>query len=118
MSLVNGTAPLLRAVRRRLAGLAARHPDREKTFACIESFDSLPWASATFEGHRHMFAIRVSGRPDLVDVIAGGCREMAAEEFALPGELLADMECVGDACVSDGVLAARTLSFEALTLRD
>lgn len=111
--------PLLRVIRRRVVRSASITNDRQKTTIDIEAYRSTRWASATFEGHRHEFAVRIDGRPDFVDAESQFVRRaLAAEDIRMRGELLADVMLVGEEVVSDGVLTSRRLRYEALTVID
>ena len=111
---------LLREISVRLGRSTASSPWRTETAtASVESFRSTRWASATFEGHRHEFAVRFDGRPDAVDAsVARFLATVDVDDIVLGGELLADLALVGEEQASDGVLAMRTLRYEALTVAE
>ena len=129
---------LLREISVRLGRSTASSPWRTETAtASVESFRSTRWASATFEGHRHEFAVRFDGRPDAVDasvarflatvdvddIVLGASNTddlhgALGDDIVLGGELLADLALVGEEQASDGVLAMRTLRYEALTVAE
>lgn len=85
----------------------------------VEAYDAEPWASATFEGQRHAFTLRIDGDADSVDRAAlRVCGMLLEGEIDLPGELVADLVIIGEDSLRHGPLQARRLHFEALTVRD
>ncbi len=85
----------------------------------VETYDAVPWASATFEGYRHMFTLRIDGEAETVDRAALRlCGVLLGEDITLPGELVADLVIIGEDSIRCGSTQARRLHFEALTVRD
>lgn len=68
-----------------------------------------PWASATFTGARHRFAIDILGPRAAAADIAG---LLAESDYALPGHLVADLAVTARANRTDGA----RIEIEALTL--
>lgn len=111
---MTGPSDLIRAVKRRLQDCTVRCTRRE-----VESFQSSAWASATFEGQRHAFTLRIDGDAESVDSAALRlCGVLLESEIALPGQLLADLAIIGEDTVTVGGTQARRLHFEALTVLD
>jgi hypothetical protein len=104
---------LMRTVRGRLKACT------DALHGTVETYDAVPWASATFEGQRHAFTLRIDGDAERVERAAlRVCGTLLEEEIDLPGELLADLVIVGEDSVRSGTMQARRLHFEALTVRD
>lgn len=85
----------------------------------LERFDTQPWASATFEGHRHEFDLLIAGPEDAVDGLGSAMiRGFLGEEFSLGGHVLADIQHLdSDKLVDGDGASALRISFEALTVR-
>lgn len=81
----------------------------------LTEWRSVDWQSLTFVGERHEVALRVTG-PDartFADALTTG---LADAEFALPGQIVADIALVGEPCeAGDGSV---TIRIEALTVAD
>ena len=76
----------------------------------IRSFD---WNSLTLEGERHMIQLRVTG-PDAELIVAPFLNGIEDAEFAIPGQILADIALARRPVRSrDGSVA---LELEALTV--
>lgn len=121
MQAVRRPTPLTQEIRRWLerALVSISADDRKKTISEIEKHDSCRWASATFEGHRHTITVRIDGPAAVVDAASASFRTaIACDDIRLPGELLADMEVVGEECVASGNHVAKRLYLEALTVMD
>lgn len=85
----------------------------------VETYDAVSWASATFEGQRHAFTLRIDGDADGVDRAAlRVCGMLLEDEIDLSGELVADLVIIGEDSMRHGAMQARRLHFEALTVRD
>lgn len=105
--------PLMRTVRGRLMACT------DALHGAVETYDAVPWASATFEGQRHAFTLRIDGDAESVDRAAlRVCGTLLGEEIDLPGELVADLVIIGEDSLRHGAMQARRLHFEALTVRD
>jgi hypothetical protein len=74
---------------------------------------SRPWASATFTGARHSFALLLSG-PDAAEQASRLGEEVSEVEFTLPGHLVADIAIVRRNDEADGA----AIEIEALTIED
>lgn len=79
----------------------------------ICSARSEAWASATFTGSRHSFALALSG-PDAAAATARLAARLEAIEFDLPGHLVADIALTRRVDGPD----RSTFSIEALTVED
>lgn len=79
----------------------------------LRTAHSRPWASATFTGARHSFALLLSG-PAAAEQATRLGAEVGEVEFTLPGHLVADIAIVRR---SDGAEGA-ALEIEALTIED
>lgn len=79
----------------------------------IRSARSEPWASATFSGSRHSFALALSG-PKAAAATARLAARLDAIEFDLPGHLVADIALTQ----RDDGLDCSAFSIEALTVED
>ena len=81
----------------------------------LNEIESVDWQSLTFAGETHFMRLRVSG-PDadrVVDLLTAG---LAEAEFAIPGQLVADIAVAGaPAHALDGSI---TLAIEALTIAE
>ncbi|MBB4633580.1 hypothetical protein [Sphingosinicella soli] len=85
----------------------------------VETYEAVPWASATFEGQRHAFTLRIDGNAERVDRAAlRVCGVLLDSDIDLSGELLADLVIIGEDSLRRGDTQARRLHFEALTVRD
>ena len=76
---------------------------------------SVDWQSLTFVGERHHVTLRVTG-PDSADVVNRLTDGLAEAEFAIPGQIVADIAPIGEPeCADDG---SATLCIEALTIAE
>lgn len=100
-------AGLLRALLRR-AGV-----DRDRIL--LMEFRSEAWNSLTFDGERHRISLRVPG-PGAEAVLYRLLDGLADHEFAIPGHVVADIACNGDALFADD--GSAVLELEALTVAD
>jgi len=80
----------------------------------FESLSSRPWASITFSGERHRLVLCLPGpgAQAAVDAFLDG---LGGREFALRGQILADIETVDVQRDGDGQVR---LTLEALTVED
>ena len=81
----------------------------------LTEFRSLEWQSLTFAGERHVIALRLVG-PDVEDMLSRLTHGLADAEFAIPGQIVADIALARPACREDG--GAITLELEALTVAE
>ncbi len=79
----------------------------------IRSARSEEWASATFSGSRHSFALALSG-PGAAATTARLAARLEAIEFDLPGHLVADIAITQRTDAPD----RSAFSIEALTVED
>ena len=107
MALSPAAVGLLRA----LIGRAAVPRDR----IMLSDWQSVEWESLTFVGERHKIQLRISG-PDS-GAVAGRLTEgLADADFAIPGQIVADITVVGQAeTACDGSTIVR---IEALTIAE
>lgn len=76
---------------------------------------SVDWHSLTFVGERHEFGFRIAG-PDAQQLAARLSEGLEDAEFALPGQIVADVEVAPDRTVAaDGSVCFR---IEALTVAE
>ena len=96
---------------RALIGRAAVPRDR----IMLSDWQSVEWESLTFVGERHKIQLRISG-PDS-GAVAGRLTEgLADADFAIPGQIVADITVVGQAeTACDGSTIVR---IEALTIAE
>lgn len=94
---------LLRALTRRAEGRPLE----------IREARSTGWASATFCGSRHHFALALSG-PDATASASRFTEGLEVTEFDLPGHLVADIAVLS----RSDVPGCSTLSIEALTVEE
>ncbi len=85
----------------------------------VERIESEPWASVTFEGHRHLLTLRLEGaREQVCNATARIARDLAEVDIPLAGQFVADIAVetsdVAGCGQSDGVSMVVT----ALTLLD
>jgi hypothetical protein len=74
---------------------------------------STDWQSLTFVGERHHFGLRVPG-PDSNEVVDRMCAGLEDAEFSIPGQIVADICCVGEPVhASDG---STSVFIQALTV--
>jgi hypothetical protein len=80
----------------------------------LSSWTSTDWQSLTFVGERHTAQLRVTG-PDSAAVAARIADGLQDAEFAIAGQIVADIAVIGLAQEEDG---ATLLSIEALTIAE
>ena len=81
----------------------------------LTEWRSTDWQSLTFVGERHQIGLRSWG-PDAVHACAQLANGLSDAEFALPGQIVADITVMGEPePSSDGSL---TLGIEALTIAE
>lgn len=100
-------ASLLRAL------LARTGVDRNRIY--LTDYRSVDWNSLTFDGERHEIGLRIPG-PEAKDVaqrLLGGIGE---DEFAIPGQVVADIGV--DGALIEHPDGSITLSIEALTIAE
>ena len=107
IALSAAAAALLRALMAR-AG-EARHR------ILLTDFRSVEWQSLTFAGERHWIELRLVG-PDSEQILALLTDGIEDAEFAIPGQIVADIALVGlPLHEDDGAIA---LNLEALTIAE
>lgn len=81
----------------------------------LSEWCSVDWQSLTFTGERHHVQLRICG-PDSATAAARLTTRLEDAEFAIPGQIVADIAVVGDAqTCADGSTA---LTIEALTIAE
>lgn len=107
LALSPAAAGLLRSLLNR-AGI-----DRDRIL--LTRFRSVDWQSLTFLGERHSIDLRIPG-PDAGLLAARLTDGLADAEFAIPGQIVADIALTGPPTENgDGSLS---LSIEALTIAE
>lgn len=86
--------------------LAARFAPLAVTLAASRA---TPWASATFTGARHRYALRIAGPKPRISAVSDG---LACDEFSLRGHIVADVIATDVEDVEGHTL----LTVEALTV--
>jgi hypothetical protein len=81
----------------------------------LTNWRSVDWQSLTFTGERHQIELRIAG-PDSAGVAARLIHGIGDHEFAIPGQIVADIAAVGD-CVHSGDGSA-LVRLEALTITE
>jgi len=96
-----------------LPRLLAQLLDRAGQPATVERATSRPWASALFEGRRHVIRLRLSGA-DFPERGTAFMHGLADAEWVLPGHFVADIS-VDD---GDADMDSVWLELSALTIED
>lgn len=105
IAMSRAAAGLLRA----LLSRAGKHSDRILLSECR----SVDWQSLTFVGERHNLLLRFTGA-DAQALVEDFCSGLGDAEFAIPGQIVADIAVQGTSvCESDGSIA---IAIEALTI--
>jgi hypothetical protein len=100
-------AALFRALLARCGG------DRDRIL--LTDSRSTDWQSLTFVGERHRFCLRFTGA-DAEAVADSFCSGLADHEFAIPGQIVADIQVAGTPWrAADGAVE---VSIEALTIAE
>ena len=81
----------------------------------LTEFCSVEWQSLTFVGERHLLALRLVG-PNPDDTLKRLTSGLADAEFAIPGQIVADIALAGPPRHEDD--GAITLDLEALTIAE
>jgi hypothetical protein len=76
---------------------------------------STDWQSLTFTGERHRFDLRVTGA-DPAAVVERMCGGLEDAEFAIAGQIVADIAVTGDPRLADD--GSISIAIEALTVGD
>ena len=96
-----------------LPRLLAQLIERTGEPATVERAVSRPWASALFEGRRHIVRMHLGGS-DPQSRLASFRRGLADAEWSLTGHFVADIHVDDHGVVDDGLW----LELSALTIRD
>jgi hypothetical protein len=80
----------------------------------LSAWRSDDWQSLTFVGEHHQAELRITG-PDSAAVAARLVDGLAEAEFAIKGQIVADIAPVAPVTASDG---STLLRFEALTVAE
>lgn len=107
LAMSTAAAGLLRALLQR-AGI-----DRNRIL--LTEFRSIGWNSLTFDGERHVIRLRIPG-PGAQCVLDRLTDGLGDHEFAIPGNVVADIAVVGAPTIAaDGAIL---VNLEALTIAD
>ena len=81
----------------------------------LSEWRSVDWQSLTFAGERHHLTLRIA-EPQSAEAVARLTSGLEEFEFAIPGQIVADITAVGGPdSSSDG---STTLNIEALTIAE
>lgn len=110
-------ARLVKAFAQLAAGPATQAP--MFPMLVVESVTSRPWSSATFDGERHRFELRLHGSAAAVgDALDRLIALLPDAEFDLPGEIVAEAKLVAVRVDPDPAVAALALAIEVVTVVD
>lgn len=85
----------------------------------VENVASRPWSSATFDGERHRFELRLHGNAVAVGDALDRLIELLPDaEFDLPGEIVAEAKLAAVRVDPDPGVAALALVVEVVTVVD
>jgi len=91
--------------------LARTGVDRDRILIC--DWTSVDWQSLTFVGERHQACFRITG-PDASQILAMIADGLEDAEFAIPGQIVADIALAGEPLgQADGSIL---VTIEALTI--
>ena len=96
-----------------LPRLLVQLAERAGSPSAVERAASRPWASALFEGRRHVIALRLTGA-DAAERRARFAEGLADAEWTLHGHFVADI-CIDE---SHSATGEEWLELSALTIRD
>ena len=99
-------ARLLRAL------LARAGPEGDRIL--LSAVHSVEWQSLTFAGERHLLTLRINA-PNAKEIANCFTTDLGDHEFAIRGEIVADINCAGVVAGEDGSVE---LAIEALTIRE
>jgi len=106
---------------RQLAALVdnGRGPVPMYPMLVVESIASRPWSSATFEGERHRFDLRLHGNAEAIgDALDRLVDRLPDAEFELPGQIVAEAKLMAVRVDPDPAVLAAALVVEFLTVID
>ena len=106
---------------RRLAALAAGPDQPVPMFPMlvVESVTTRPWSSATFEGERHRFDLRLCGDSEALGQGLERLTDLLPDaEFDLPGQIVAEARLTSMRVDPDPLSAAVASTVEILTVVD
>jgi hypothetical protein len=81
----------------------------------LREIESVDWQALTFTGETHLIKLRVPG-PGADQIVGRLTHGLGDEEFAIPGQLVADIAVAG--APFRAVDGSVTLAIEALTIAD
>lgn len=85
----------------------------------VEGVTSRPWSSATFDGERHRFELRLHGDAQSVgDALDRLLEQLPDAEFDLPGEIVAEARLASIRVDPDPGVAALALVIDVVTVID
>ncbi len=106
---------------RQFAALAAAGSGRVPMFPMliVEDVVTRPWSSATFEGERHRFELRLhGGAVEVGEALDRLIEQLPEAEFDLPGAIVAEARLTAVRVDPDPAAAALALVIEVLTVVD
>lgn len=89
----------------------ARIPANQVLLTSVRSVD---WQSLIFSGERHLFELKLSSA-DAAQAARALCEGLEEAEFAIPGQIVADIAVTRSRTASDGSVE---ISIEALTVEE
>ena len=94
--------------------------DRKKPIVVVEDACSTDWASATFVGATHDFALRIEGEALAVTAAVGRIVAQLPEyEIALSGHIVAEIVVLpGKLRITNDHIVSKSLTVNALMIRD
>lgn len=85
----------------------------------VEAVTSRPWSSATFDGERHRFDLRLHGDAESIgDGLQRLVENLPEAEFDLPGQIVASARLMAVRVDPDPLVAALALVVEVVTVVD
>ena len=85
----------------------------------VEAVTTRPWSSATFDGERHRFDLRLHGDAECIGAALDRLIERLPEaEFKLPRQIVAEAKLTSLRVDPDPQVAALALTIEVLTVVD
>ena len=97
-----------------LRGLAQRS-EVPRDRVLLTEWQSVDWQSLTFVGERHQITLRLTG-PDARAAADRMCTGLADTDFAIAGQIVADIAVVGTSEPADD--GSLTVKIEALTIAE
>ncbi len=93
--------------------------DRQKPIMIVEEIISTDWASATFDGERHRFALRLEGEAAAVGrAMASIAAGIGESDIPLHGQFVAEAAAKAGTAGRDGARTVQPFIVTALTIAD